>query len=247
MKSHFRAALAALFLITGAVAGVLPGGPGASRALGALGTLAALGGPTAAHAAEKGLCIVCHVKDGTDHLEPVTAERTYDGVRYVFCNDTCAKEFDADPIAFVPPKFPRAAPEIALEDLSGAPLSNETLKGRVVLVDFWATWCVPCRKSMPELQALHDKYDERGFGVVGISIDEDGPAKVKKFVASKKIRYPIALDTAKSPVWDRFHVKSVPAAFLLDRDGRIVAQWTGVPVDAKELETKLAGLLPKAD
>lgn len=90
---------------------------------------------------------------------------------------------------------------------------------------------------------MHEKYAGRGFSVVGISIDEGDPAKVKKFVTSKKITYPIAVDSEKSPAWEAFRVKAVPAAYLLDRDGRIVAQWTGAPAKAKELEMKLEGLL----
>ena len=82
-----------------------------------------------------------------------------------------------------------------------------------MLLDFWATWCVPCKKSMPELQALHDKYAARGFRVVGISIDEGGASKVKKYVKSKKLTYPIAVDSEKSPAWEAFRVKAVPAAF----------------------------------
>lgn len=94
---------------------------------------------------------------------------------------------------------------------------------------------------MPELQALHDRYRARGFTVLGVSIDEGGPAKVKKFVRGK-YTYPIAMDSETAPAWEAYRVKAVPAAFLIDRDGRIVAQWTG-RFAAAELEQKLAALL----
>jgi peroxiredoxin/YHS domain-containing protein len=190
-------------------------------------------------------CLVCKVKNGEAHEEPVKATRTWQGQEYGFCSESCAKEYDADPAAYVPSAFPREAPAFSLKSLAGEPLSNESLKGKVVLVDFWATWCAPCRKSMPEFQALHKKYAERGFAVVGVSIDEgkDGPAKVKKFVSSKKISYPIGLDSEQAPAWEAFKVKAVPAAFLLDRDGRIVAQWTGASAPTAEIEEKLATLL----
>jgi peroxiredoxin/YHS domain-containing protein len=194
-------------------------------------------------AGEKQVCLVCQVKEGSAEVEEVEAFRTYEGKRYGFCSEKCAKEFDADPAAYVPPAFPRPAPELIASDLDGKALTWASFRGKVVLVDFWATWCAPCRKSMPELQALHDKYAERGFTVLGISIDEGGPPKVKKFVATKKFTYPIGLDSDSSPTWDRFRVKAVPAAFLVDRDGRIVAQWTGVPANARELEAKLESLL----
>jgi thiol-disulfide isomerase/thioredoxin len=198
--------------------------------------------------AEKAICLVCKVKGGEAEEEVVKAWVTHEGVRHGFCSKECAKEFEADPAAYLPPAFPRPAPELAVSDLSGKPLTWSAMKGRVVLVDFWATWCTPCRKSMPELQALHDKYADRGFSVVGVSIDDGKTAgKVKKFVASKKITYPIAIDSEKAGAWERFRVKAVPAAFLVDQEGRIVAQWTGIPADVGELEKKLGSLLARAD
>jgi peroxiredoxin/YHS domain-containing protein len=193
----------------------------------------------------KAICRVCQVKHGEAEEEPVKAVRTWQGQEYGFCSEACAKEFDADPAAYAPSEFPREAPAFSLQSLAGEPLSNGSLKGKVVLLDFWATWCAPCRKSMPELQALHKKYAERGFTVIGVSIDEgkDGPSKVKKFVSSKKIAYPIALDSEQAPAWEAFKVKAVPAAFLLDQQGRVVAQWTGVGTPAAEVEEKLATLL----
>ena len=197
---------------------------------------------TVAIAAEKAVCIVCQVKEGATHPEAVKASRTYEGVRYDFCSKACAESFDADPAAFVQP-LPRPAPELTVSDLQGTALSWDSFRGKVVLVDFWATWCGPCRKSMPELQALHDKYAERGFTVLGVSIDEGGPQKVQKLVDSKKFTYPMALDSAQEPTWERFHVQAIPAAFLVDRDGRIVAQWTGIPAGAHEVEAKVEELL----
>ena len=197
--------------------------------------------------AEKALCLVCKVKGGAVKAETVKASRMYEGVRYGFCADDCAKEFDADPVAFLPPKFPRPAPAMSISDLGGKALGS-SLKGKVVLLDFWATWCAPCQKSMPELQGLHDKYAGRGFAVVGVSIDEkeDADAKVKKFIRKKKITYPIAIDSKKSSLWEKYRVKAVPAAFLIDREGNIVAQWTGTPPKAKEVEKELAVVLGRA-
>jgi peroxiredoxin/YHS domain-containing protein len=191
----------------------------------------------------KAICLVCKVKEGATEEEPVKAERTSEGVRYGFCSDKCAKEFDADPVAYLPLALPRPVPSFSLTDLDGRPVTPAVLKGKVVLIDFWATWCAPCRKSMPELQALHDKYASRGLTVVGISIDEGGNAKVRKFVASKKFTYPIAVDTDRNPAWDAFRVKAVPAAYLLDRDGQIVAQWTGAAPDPEELEQRIWQML----
>lgn len=196
-------------------------------------------------AVKQGICVVCQVRSGEAEPEDIKATRTFEGKEYVFCALKCAKEFDADPAAYAPPTLPRNAPGFSLRDLRGGAVSNASLKGQVVLLDFWATWCPPCVKSMPELQSLHAKYAARGFAVVGISIDEGAPAaaKVKKFIGAKRITYPIAIDSAKSPAWEAFGVKTVPAAYLLDREGRIVAQWTGVPADMAQLEAKLQELL----
>jgi len=209
----------------------------------ALSAVAALAVGPAQSATGKAVCTVCRVMRGETEAEPVKAVREYQGTRYGLCSTKCAKEFDADPAAFVPPVLPRPAPAFALEDLSGGPLSNDALKGTVVLLDFWATWCAPCRKSMPGLQALHDEYAARGFRVVGVSIDEDGRDKVAAYVAGRKLTYPIALDAKANPAWEAFRVKAVPAAYLIDREGRSVAQWTGAAADARELRSRIESLL----
>ena len=191
----------------------------------------------------KALCIVCAVTGGESEPEPVRATRTHAGKEYGFCSEKCAKAFEADPAAYLPPDLPRPAPRFSLKTLAGKPISSKTLAGQVVLVDFWATWCAPCRKSMPELEALQRKHAGKGFTVVGISIDEGPSAAVKKFVASKKFSYPIAIDSEKEPAWEAFGVKAVPAAYLIDREGRLVAQWTGSPANTKDLEDRLTKLL----
>ncbi len=219
---------------------------GRSRGLAAWALAAALTlGPPAARAAEKAPCAVCAVTEGARTPEQVRAWRTHAGVRYALCSDKCARAFDAEPAAYVSPTFPRPAPELGMTDLAGETLDWERLRGHVVLVDFWATWCAPCRKSMPELQALQELHADRGFRVIGLAIDEPQAArKVRDFIAAKKIAYPIGLDTGGNPAWRRFGVRAVPAAFLVDSEGQIVAQWTGAPVALKELEKKLSGLLP---
>jgi len=189
-------------------------------------------------------CAVCQIMHGESEMEPVKATRAYGGGTYGFCSAKCAEEFDADPIAFLPPVFPRPAPSLALATLEGDSLDWGALEDKVVLVDFWATWCKPCHKAMPELQALHDKYGERGFAVVGVSIDESKDReKVEKFIGEKKIRYPIAIDSGENPAWTRYRVKAVPAAFLVDAKGQIVAQWLGLPAGSDEVEAAILPLL----
>ena len=167
----------------------------------------------------------------------------HEGKEYGFCSEKCAKAFTEDPVAYLPPVLPRPAPSFAVRDLKGGPVSKESLHGRVVLLDFWATWCAPCRKSIPELQTLHEKYVNQGFTVVGISIDDGDVAVVDQFATSKKVTYPIAVDGEKDPAWEAFRVKAIPAAFLIDRKGNIVAQWTGETAPARALESRLKELL----
>jgi len=131
------------------------------------------------------------------------------------------------------------APDFTTEDLAGKPVKLSDYKGKVVVLDFWATWCAPCRKSMPELQTLHERFAAQGLTVLGISIDEKADAKVRRFVTAQRFTYPIAIDEAKDPAWQAYRVKSVPAAFLIDRAGRVVAQWIGGAPPREELEAAI--------
>jgi len=197
-------------------------------------------------APKRAVCVVCQVKEGATEPEPVKAVRIRDGKTYAFCKQACAEEFDADPAAYMAPSFPRPAEPLSATDLKGAKVSWDQYRGKVVLLDFWATWCVPCRKSMPELQRLHETYAKDGFTVLGLSIDEGGSAKVKRFVATKKFTYPIALDSEKTPTWEAYGVKGIPSAYLVDREGKIVAEWRGA-VDPKQIESEVKKLLAQVN
>ena len=90
-----------------------------------------------------------------------------------------------------------------------------------MLVNFWATWCPPCRKEMPDLQALYDRYKDQGFVVVSISDEE--AAKVQPFIAEQKITYPVLLDPGRK-VNDLFQVEGIPKSFVYDRSGKMVSE-----------------------
>uniref|UniRef100_A0A832I339 Redoxin domain-containing protein n=1 Tax=Eiseniibacteriota bacterium TaxID=2212470 RepID=A0A832I339_UNCEI len=196
------------------------------------------------------LCVVCALKHGESAPEPVRAWRTHAGRDYGFCSAGCAEQFDADPAAFVPPDLPRPAPPFSLRGLDGGTVSLASFRGRVVLVDFWATWCAPCVRAMPELESLARELRAKGAEVLGISIDEGGAAKVRRFVEKRKVTYPIALDDARAPAWEAYRVKAIPAAFLVDREGRIVRQWLGRTDPAEmraAVEAALADTARRAD
>jgi peroxiredoxin len=115
----------------------------------------------------------------------------------------------------------RQKADFTLSDLQGKQWHLRDLRGKVVLVNFWATWCPPCRKEMPDLQALYDKYKDQGFVILAISDEE--AAKVSPFISERKISYPVMLDPGRK-VNDLFQVAGIPKSFVYDRDGKMVAQ-----------------------
>ena len=115
----------------------------------------------------------------------------------------------------------REKADFTLTDLQGQSWHLRDLKGKVVLVNFWATWCPPCRKEMPDLEALYEKYKDQGFVVLAISDEE--ATKVTPFIAERKISYPVMLDPGRK-VKELYQVDGIPKSFVYDRDGKLVAQ-----------------------
>jgi thiol-disulfide isomerase/thioredoxin len=107
-------------------------------------------------------------------------------------------------------------------DLDGKTLSLEKLKGKVVLIDFWATWCGPCKVEMPNVIKLHKKYNEKGFEIVGISLDRD-KAALENYIRTNKMEWPQHFDGAgwQNGVATKYKVRSIPATYLIDRKGKI--------------------------
>jgi peroxiredoxin len=115
----------------------------------------------------------------------------------------------------------RQKADFTLSDLQGKPWTLKELRGKVVLVNFWATWCPPCRKEMPDLDALYLQFRDRDFVILAISDEE--AAKVTPFVTERGIHYPILLDPGRK-VNDEFAVEGIPKSFVYNRDGKMVAQ-----------------------
>ncbi len=111
--------------------------------------------------------------------------------------------------------------DFTLTDLHGDPWTLKALRGKVVLVNFWATWCPPCRKEMPDLEALHDRF--KGQGLVILAISDEDASKVAPFIADHKFTYPILLDPGRK-VNQLFVVQGIPKTFIYDREGRLAAQ-----------------------
>lgn len=191
---------------------------------------------------KEAVCTTCEVRGSTHGEEGVVAWREYRGARHYFCSKACAEVFDGFPAAYIPHPIPRPAPSTSLSLLGGEALELDALKGRVVLLDFWATWCKPCRKAMPMLNELHAEWPDTSLAVIGVSIDEKAEDVVPRFVRKEKLSYPIALDTGERPAWYEFYVAAIPAMFLIDRDGRIVAEWRG-EIDIDEVRRAVEGQL----
>lgn len=115
----------------------------------------------------------------------------------------------------------RQKADFTLTDLQGKEWHLQDLRGKVVLVNFWATWCPPCRKEMPDLQALYDQYKDQGLVVLAIS--DEGSGKVVPFISERKISYPVLLDPGRK-VNEQFQVEGIPKSFVYDREGKMVAQ-----------------------
>ncbi len=137
---------------------------------------------------------------------------------------------------------PAAAPPLNARDLDGRDISLASLRGKVVLVNFWATWCGPCRAEIPDLIKLQDKYRDR-LQIIGISQDEIPPDLVKRFVTEHRMNYPVIMST---PEIEKLFpgVNALPTSFIVDRESRIVQKHVGMLTAAiTEQETRaLAGL-----
>ena len=139
-------------------------------------------------------------------------------------------------------KNPVAVGDFTLRDLDGRTISSASLRGKVTLINFWATWCGPCRAEIPDLVALQQKYRDT-LQIIGISQDEAPPEVVRRFAADHQVNYPIVMMTAE--LEKQFPgIVALPTSFVLDRDARIVQKHVGMLTEATtEAEARsLAGL-----
>jgi thiol-disulfide isomerase/thioredoxin len=143
------------------------------------------------------------------------------------------------PVRIMAPSKRVLAPEIQLRTVSGVPFQLSALRGHVVLIDFWATWCSPCREEVPSLVAIQQEYEPKGVRLVGISMDDEASV-VRTFQAATHINYPVAM--ADAELADRFGgIMGLPLKFLVDRRGRIAARVQGA-VSITSLRTALEQL-----
>ena len=133
------------------------------------------------------------------------------------------------------------APDFALADLSGKTVRLADFEGKVVILDFWATWCPPCRAEVPDFVRLQAKYRDKGLAVVGLSLDAEGAKVVRPFAEEYNVNYVMLL--ANDETARRFGgIVGIPTTFVLDRTGRIVSKFIG-KTERKVLEDTILPLL----
>jgi thiol-disulfide isomerase/thioredoxin len=125
-----------------------------------------------------------------------------------------------------PPQVTFAAPDFTLSLLSGGTMRLADLRGKAVLLNFWATWCVPCRMEMPALETLYQRYKDAGLVVLAINLDTLSSAGVEAFVKEVAVTFPIVFD----PAWSTarlYQVRGLPTTYLIDRAGNVVVREVG--------------------
>lgn len=149
-------------------------------------------------------------------------------------------------------KTPIKAPDFSLEDIQGNLVSLKDFEGKVILIDFWATWCVPCVKEMPVLQDLYDAHKDNGLEVIGISVDQQGFVVVKPFIERYGVTFTNLISTEEvvqsygegNPAILKLYgpLQGIPAAFFINKKGEIVQKYVG-EVPKRILEAHIEKLL----
>ncbi len=138
----------------------------------------------------------------------------------------------------------KPAPSFTLQDLNGKTVSLSDFKGKVVVLDFWATWCPPCVKEIPHFIALYEQYKDQGFAMVGISVDSEGISVVKSFARKYQVNYPILMTDGQV---DKVYggIPSIPTTFVIDSAGNIRQKYVGYR-DKAVFEADIKKLLAEA-
>jgi peroxiredoxin len=135
-----------------------------------------------------------------------------------------------------------AAPETSFTLLAGDKVSTSSMKGKVYIVNFWATTCVTCVKEMPEVVSTYQKFATQGFDVLAVAMSYDAPAYVVNFAQTRKLPFKVAIDNTGAAAKAFNEVKVTPTSYLIDKQGRIARRWVGEP-DFAVLHGEIEALL----
>jgi cytochrome c biogenesis protein CcmG/thiol:disulfide interchange protein DsbE len=140
------------------------------------------------------------------------------------------------------PQLGQLAPDFKVTSTTGQTISQDNYRGHVLILDFFATWCQPCRRSIPHLVEMNRKYGKQGLEILGLSVDEDGERVVKTFTDEFRVNYPLALAGDSTTV--DFGIRSVPVMYLIDKKGKVVEVYRGYSDEmARSVERSIKRLL----
>ena len=163
------------------------------------------------------------------------------GVSWIAFSRVPQSKGETESIAQALPQKGYLAPTLEGVTLSGSPISLEDIQGKVVLVNFWATWCPPCRLEMPAMQALYARYQDQGFEILAVNLQEQDD-QMSAFVDEMGLTFPVIVDRA-GDLSSAYKVTSLPTTFIVDREGIIRDRIVGGPLAEALLEAKISPLL----
>jgi peroxiredoxin len=129
-------------------------------------------------------------------------------------------------IGFEIPQEPFEAPNFTLSTLKGEEISLSDYKGKIIFLNFWATWCPPCRKEMPSMQTLHEQMQGNPFAMIAVNLQEEKPT-VEQFITDKGYTFPVLLDSTGEVGGAMYGVQSIPTTYIIGKDGEILARLVG--------------------
>lgn len=145
-------------------------------------------------------------------------------------------------VAATPVNVGEAAPDFLLNDLEGKPFSLSAYKGRVVLLNFWGTFCGPCRAEMPALNNLYIALKDKGFMLLGISLDKSDKT-VRSFLDRQPVAFPVLMDVEKKVYYEKYATFALPLTYLINKKGIVVEKYFGKQEwDTKEMQEKIVRL-----